>query len=148
MSHTHLQKHRVPWHAWACSHLLFSVASGLTACCAFKQDVTWHELPFRELGTHCPAWCRETGPPRPYQECSSNPYTVFVLTAHGGHCAHLPLGSWVTGKAWMDTVAMQFFSAVRVLSAKPGGPLHVFRESSSGSEQVSRSSSQDDPGHL
>lgn len=90
----------------------------------------------------------ETGPPRPYHECSNNPYTVFVLTAHGGHCAHLPLGSWVTGKAWMDTVAMQFFSAVRVLSAKPGGPLHVFRESSSESEHVSRSSSQDDPGHL
>lgn len=34
-----------------------------------------------------------------------------MLTAHGGHCAHLPLGSWITGKAWMDTVAMQFFSA-------------------------------------
>lgn len=56
--------------------------------------------------------CRESSPPRPYKQCESNPHTVFVLTAHGGHCAHLPLGSWVTGKAWMDTVAMQFFSAV------------------------------------
>lgn len=54
----------------------------------------------------------ESSPPRPYKQCESNPHTVLVLTAHGGHCAHLPLGSWVTGKAWMDTVAMQFFSAV------------------------------------
>lgn len=56
--------------------------------------------------------CREGSPPRPTTQCENNPYTVFVLTAHGGHCAHLPLGSWVTGKAWMDTVAMQFCSAV------------------------------------
>ena len=64
--------------------------------------------------------CRETSPPRPYKECSSNPFTVFVLTEHGGHCAHLPLGSWLTGKAWMDTVAMQFFSAVLTCMGKPG----------------------------
>lgn len=63
---------------------------------------------------------RETSPPRPYKECSSNPFTVFVLTEHGGHCAHLPLGSWVTGKAWMDTVAMQFFSAVLTRNGKHG----------------------------
>lgn len=55
---------------------------------------------------------RESSPPRPYKECESNPHTVFVLTAHGGHCAHLPLGSRLTGKAWMDTVAMQWCSAV------------------------------------
>lgn len=89
--------------------------------------------------------CRETGPPRPYEECSSNPYTVFVLTAHGGHCAHLPLGSWVTGKAWMDKVAMQFFSAVRVLSAKPGGPLCIY---SNPYETAKVSASREDGGHL
>jgi len=89
--------------------------------------------------------CRETGPPRPYEECSNNPYTVFVLTAHGGHCAHLPLGSWVTGKAWMDKVAMQFFSAVRVLSAKPGGPLRMY---SNPYETTKVSASCEDVGHL
>lgn len=63
--------------------------------------------------------CRESSPPRPYRECESNSHTVFVLTAHGGHCAHLPLGSWVTGKAWMDTVAIQFCSAVAAQMPSP-----------------------------
>ena len=74
-------------------------------------------------------WCREGSPPRPYKECSSNPFTVFVLTAHGGHCAHLPLGSWLTGKAWMDTVAMQFFSAVLAYSGESSSsPVSAFAD--------------------
>ncbi|KAL3145075.1 hypothetical protein ABBQ32_013084 [Trebouxia sp. C0010 RCD-2024] len=71
----------------------------------------------------------ESSPPRPYKACSSNPFTVFVLTAHGGHCAHLPLGSWLTGKAWMDTVAMQFFSAVLAYSGESSSsPVSAFAD--------------------
>lgn len=86
----------------------------------------------------------ESSPPRPCAECSSNPYTVFVLTAHGGHCAHLPLGSWVTGKAWMDTVAMQFFSAV-LQSNKPG---HRVSSADSSSSEVSTPSAVGEVGPL
>ncbi len=56
---------------------------------------------------------RESSPPAPYKECETNPYTVFVLTAHA---AHLLLGSWVMGKAWMDTFAAQWCSGVAVQS--------------------------------
>lgn len=134
--------------------LLSSIASvcHTAYCCIIgwvKRDMPQSYCYTSHSCVHCVVTvlygCRETGPPRPYEECSNNPYTVFVLTAHGGHCAHLPLGSWVTGKAWMDKVAMQFFSAVRVLSAKPGGPLHIY---SNPYETAKVSASCEDGGHL
>ena len=99
-------------------HKLISVHD----CHHCDSCLTWHWLDLL-LKTDL---YRETAPPRPYKECSSNPHTVFVLTAHGGHCAHLPLGSWVTGKAWMDKVAMQFFAAVSNIPhlSKPSANFH------------------------
>lgn len=46
----------------------------------------------------------------PIQECKGNKNTVLAVTSHGGHVAFLQ-GIWPFGTAWMDQVAMQFFSA-------------------------------------
>lgn len=44
------------------------------------------------------------------QECKGNKNTVLAVTLRGGHVAFLQ-GLWPFGTAWMDQVAMQFFSA-------------------------------------
>ena len=60
-------------------------------------------------------------PPNTLQECESNPYTVFVLTATEDN-VHLLLGTYVTGKAWVtgktrvDTLGMQWCLAVAAQS--------------------------------
>jgi len=44
------------------------------------------------------------------QECKGSKNTVLAVTSRGGHVAFLQ-GLWPFGTAWMDQVAMQFFSA-------------------------------------
>ncbi|CAL5218897.1 g638 [Coccomyxa viridis] len=46
----------------------------------------------------------------PVEECSANPNTILAVTARGGHVAFID-GLWPFGKAWMDSVVVDFFSA-------------------------------------
>lgn len=48
----------------------------------------------------------------PVAECTANPATALVVTAAGGHCAHLE-GLWPLGASWADRVIAEFLEAVR-----------------------------------
>eukprot|EP00892_Ulva_mutabilis_P003947 jgi/Ulvmu1/1924/UM012_0084.1 len=48
----------------------------------------------------------------PIAECAANPATALVVTAAGGHCAHLE-GLWPLGASWADRVIAEFLEAVR-----------------------------------
>lgn len=51
------------------------------------------------------------------QECQANENTVLAVTARGGHVAFLQ-GFWPFGIAWMDQVAMQFFTTCSTMPQK------------------------------